>query len=465
MSRKKGKDYKLSLFIFRRDLRLNDNTALIEACKRSKKVIPAFFLDKRLLDPSSEKFRPNLLQFMFESLTELDRALRSRGSRLYLFYGEDIFSELGKILEKEDIESVFVNEDYTPFSIKRDRIFESICKDQGVDFETSFDLLLKRPGEVLNNEDEPYKVFSWFFKTAKILGVKRPEKNDYRNFYNSGISNEAGFDVLDKILPERNQFLAQRGGRENALGKLNDLRHFNDYNEMRNFPAEEGTTRLSSHLKFGTISVRELYWKVKNDLDKDNRLINELYWRDFFAHLSYFYPHVFTRSFNSKYDDVVWENDTGKFEKWCSGNTGFPIVDAGMRELNKTGWMHNRVRMIVASFLTKDLHIDWRWGERYFASMLVDYDPCSNNGGWQWAASTGADAQPYFRIFNPWLQQKRYDPDAVYIKSFISELESLDSGDIHRLFEIHNKIPPGYPEPIVDHGVEAGKAKEYYKEV
>ncbi len=465
MSGKAEKDYKLSLFIFRRDLRLTDNTALLEACKRSKSVIPAFFLDHRLVDPSGNKFRPNLLQFMFESLEELDEALSARGSRLYLFYGDDLSKVLETLLENSGIESVFVNEDYTPFSLNRDASFRDICDNYGVDFNSRFDLLLTRPGNVLNSNNEPYKVFSWFFRTAGVQGVREPENNNYRNFYKAKIASEKRLYISEKILTRRNPSLAQRGGRENALEKLNDFSQHRDYDQNRNYPAVEGTTKLSAHLKFGTISVRELYWKIKNNLDEGNRLINGLYWRDFFAHLCYFYPHVFTSAFNSKYNSLEWENDTRKFEKWCSGNTGFPIVDAGMRELNKTGWMHNRVRMIVASFLTKDLHIDWKWGERYFASKLVDYDPCSNNGGWQWAASTGADAQPYFRVFNPWLQQKRYDPDAIYIKNFVSELTSLDAEDIHRLYEYEGSLPVGYPRPLVDHGEEADKAKKYYKAV
>lgn len=465
MSRESRKKYKNSLFIFRRDLRLSDNTALLEACRTSERVIPAFFLDSRLLDPSGKKYRPNLLQFMFESLEDLDRELKARRSRLYLFFEKDIFSALEKLLWQISISAVFVNEDYTPFSIKRDREFYHICKRNNAGFHSRFDLLLSRPGEVLNSDNEPYRVYSWFFKTAKLLSVRRPETNNFTNYYKGDISSAEKSGMLKDLLTEYNTKLAQRGGRKNALPRLNNLSIFSDYNEKRNFPAEEGTTRLSAHLKFGTVSLREVYWKIRNSLDRNNRLVNELYWRDFFAHISYFYPHLFTGSFNHKYEDVYWENDECKFHKWCVGNTGFPIVDAGMRQLNQTGWMHNRVRMIVASFLTKDLHIDWRWGERYFASKLVDYDPCSNNGGWQWAASTGADAQPYFRIFNPWLQQKRYDPDASYIKKYLPELGSLVPDDIHSPDGEERYRNTGYSKPIVDHAVEADRAKDFYKTV
>lgn len=461
----KKKIYKTSLFIFRRDIRLHDNTGLLEACRSSESVIPAFFLDGRLLNEKSEKYRPNLIQFMFESLTELHKALSSRGSRLYLFYGKEIFSDLANVIDETGAEAVYVNEDYTPFSRNRDCEFENICRAKGVDFHSHFDLLLTRPGEILNSEGEPYRVFSWFLKSARTGGVRKPEKNNFTNFGKIRLRSESVHSVMDEILPLRNELLAQRGGRENGIEKLKRLDRFRDYKTKRNIPSEEGTTMMSAHLKFGTVSVREFYWSVVNKLGKSSNLIDELYWRDFFSHIAWFYPHVFKSSFYSKYDNVTWENDTEKFVRWCSGTTGFPIVDAGMRQLNQTGWMHNRVRMIVASFLTKDLHTDWRMGERYFASKLVDYDPSSNNGGWQWAASTGADAQPYFRVFNPWLQQKKYDREAVYIKKYIPELSGSDPDQIHSLGEgkKSSTCVKSYPQPIVDHSVEAEKAKELYK--
>ena len=455
--------YKLSLFIFRRDLRLHDNTALIKACRNSEAVVPCFFLDGELLNRDGKKYRPNLVQFMFESLRELNRSLESRGSRLYLFYGKDIYTEFEKLLSSKSPEAVFLNEDYTPYSLRRDRKLEDICSSRKVDFNSSFDLLLSRPGEVLNNDDEPYRVYSWFFKTARSLRVGKTRKNGYRNFYGSNIERSETTEILDELRFSKNDQLAQRGGRENGLKRLNNIENYSDYNEKRDIPSEDATTMLSAHLKFGTISVREFYWKVRNSLGPGNRLINELYWRDFFAHLAWFFPSVFSRAFNKKYSDLEWENDNGKFEKWCNGLTGFPIVDAGMRQLNTTGWMHNRLRMIVASFLTKDLHVDWRWGERYFASKLVDYDPCSNNGGWQWAASTGADSQPYFRIFNPWRQQQRFDPEAIYIKEYVHELKNVDPSVIHNLYKGQKTEIADYPLPIVDHGVEAGKAREMYK--
>ncbi len=223
----------------------------------------------------------------------------------------------------------------------------------------------------------------------------------------------------------------------------------------------DATSRLSAHLKFGTCSVREVYYAIVQQLSPEHPLLRQLYWRDFFTHIAFHYPHVFGKAFHPQYDNLVWDNNRGHFQRWAEGTTGFPIVDAGMRELNATGFMHNRVRMIVASFLTKDLHISWRWGERYFAQHLVDYDPAVNNGNWQWAASTGCDAQPYFRIFNPWLQQQKFDPDCQYIYRWIPELNGIPATIIHKWYSKHVDAP--YPAPMLDHARESQIAKERYK--
>ena len=237
-----------------------------------------------------------------------------------------------------------------------------------------------------------------------------------------------------------------------------------NYDEERNYPSLSATTGLSAYNKFGLCSVREFFYAVVDQFSEGHTLISELYWRDFFTHIGFHHPKVFGHCFHEKYEKLHWKNDESLFQCWCEGRTGFPIVDAGMRELNATGYMHNRVRMIVASFLCKDLHIDWRWGERYFAQKLIDYDPCVNNGNWQWAASTGCDAQPYFRIFNPWLQQKKFDKEALYIKKWIPNLNNLSSSSIHNLYKekARQKNSSDYPAPIVDHFVESKKAKEMF---
>lgn len=454
------KKYRLSLFIFRRDLRLYDNTGLIQACGESKAVIPSFFFHEDLIDKNSSKFRPNLIQFMLESLIELDKDLRAFGSGLYCFYG-NYYKDFEKLITSENITAVYINEDYTPYSIRRDRELKKICIRNGVDLKSCFDLLLCRPGDVLTGDGKPYRVFTSFYNKARIKEIVKPAKIVYKNLYRQVIKDCKPTSFFAEMLALKNDSLAQRGGRSNSARIIRNIENFEDYNKERDFPSFQGTTKLSAHLKFGTVSVREVYWAVRSKLGVDNLIIAELFWRDFYGALSYFFPHVFGHPFNKKYENIRWENDGEKFLAWGEGKTGFPIVDAGMRQLNKTGWMHNRVRMIVASFLTKDIHVDWRWGEKYFASKLVDYDPCSNNGGWQWAASTGADSQPYFRIFNPWRQQEKFDSKAIYIKKWLPELAGLSANKIHNLSNFGSTVEK-YPLPIVEHKVEGQRSKEIY---
>lgn len=411
------KKYGLSLFIFRRDMRIYDNTGLLRACRESRSVIPSFFFHEDLVDRNSQKFRPNLIQFMLESLVELEGVLKAARSRLYLFYRDDFYKEFERVVAGKKIDAVYINEDYTPYSIKRDEKLGNICRRHKVAFISCFDLLLTRPGDVLTESETPYRMFTSFYKKAEERDIAEPAKTTVHNFYNADVGGCKPIGFIYDVLNNKNKFLAQRGGRLNSVRILSNIENFRDYKKQRDFPSIDGTTQLSAHLKFGTVSVREVYWAVRGRFGLDHPIISELFWRDFYASISYFFPYVFCRSFSDKYKNIEWENNEEKFHAWCDGNTGFPIVDAGMRQLNKTGWVHNRIRMIVASFLTKDLHVDWRWGEKYFASKLVDYDPCSNNGGWQWAASTGASSQPYFRIFNPWIQQRKFDPDTIYIKS------------------------------------------------
>jgi deoxyribodipyrimidine photo-lyase len=270
--------------------------------------------------------------------------------------------------------------------------------------------------------------------------------------------------VFGEILKTSNPKLFRKGGRKEALKILNKISKLKNYGEDRDIPAKQGTSGLSAHHKFGTVSVRETFWAAREQFELTHPFISQLYWRDFFHHIAFHFPKVFGHAFQEKFEDVEWDEDEERFAAWCEGRTGFPIVDAAMRELNTTGYMHNRCRMIVASFLVKDLLLDWRKGERYFATQLVDYDPCVNNGSWQWAASTGCDAQPYFRIFNPWRQQIRFDPDAEYIKKWVPELKDVDPKTIHRLNEQRPLILQGYPRPIVNHRTMAEEAKSRYKQ-
>lgn len=456
-----AKESSLSLFIFRRDLRVDDNTALNRALEMSDEVIPCFIFDPRLADENRKCFNYNTFQFLLESLVDLKGQLNSKGSELFLFSGlpEDIIKELA---QKYKIGAVFFNKDYTPFSRKRDEAIGRTCTDMGIDFFSYHDALLHEPGTVLTNEGNPYKVFSQFFRKASKMEVPLPQMSKGGRFYAVSIDVEQ-VELSDVSLSETNGHLFTEGGRSYALSVLQDIGEYRNYDNERDYPSIMGTTGLSAHNKLGTVSIREFYYYVKNEFGPGHTLINELHWRDFFTHLGIAFPDVFKHAFKKKFDALSWMNDEGYFNAWCSGRTGFPIVDAGMRELNTTGYMHNRVRMIVASFLVKDLHIDWKWGERYFASKLVDYDPCVNNGNWQWAASTGADSQPYFRIFNPWTQQKKFDPDCLYIKEWIPELEDVDPKIIHSLEKGQQLPGVDYPQPIVDHSQERNVALSMFK--
>lgn len=448
--------YKKSLFIFRRDFRLDDNTGLIEALKNSEEVIPVFIFDPRQADKKNNSyFSQNAFEFLLESLKDLNGQLIDKKSKLYVFEGvsENVVE---KLLKEEKIDAVFVNKDYTPFSIQRDKNIEEICKKNRADFKTSPDMLLNEPEEILKKDLMPYTVFTPFWKYASIIDVKKPQKNIFNNYYKQKISMEIN---LEKNEYSKNPYRF-KGGRNEAIRILKNISSLKNYESVRDYPYIDGTSKLSAHLKFGTISIREAYWAVAREFTKAHPLLRQFYWRDFFYHIAYNFPRVFGNAFQEKYNNIKWNYNEKFFDAWKKGMTGFPIVDAGMRELNTTGYMHNRVRMIVASFLTKDLHIDWRLGEKYFAQKLTDYDPCINNGNWQWAASTGCDAQPYFRIFNPWLQQKKFDPKCEYIKKWVSELKDFSPETIHSIFEYQIA---NYPKPIVEHYKESKEAIDRYK--
>ncbi|UCH32440.1 MAG: deoxyribodipyrimidine photo-lyase, partial [Candidatus Bathyarchaeota archaeon] len=402
-----------SLFIFRRDIRIEDNSGLIQALDASKKVIPLFILDENLI--SNKSLSSNAKQFLKESLLDLADKFRQIKARLFIFYGKPriIINDLLSNTEL-NIDEVIMNRDYTPYSQIRDNNIKQICKNHDIKFSFLADLLLNEPEAIHKSDGAPYTIFTPFFNNSKQFLVGKPEKTPITTFYTDDLSDMISVEKLSQVLCYNNPDIQLRGGRSEGLAILNHISDYLNYSEERDFPAIKGTTNLSAHLKFGTLSIREAYHAIKQT---DNfELLRQLYWRDFYIHIGFHFPHVFKRAFRAKYDKLEWKYDKELFKIWCEGKTGFPIVDAGMRQLNSTGWMHNRVRMIVASFLTKDLLIDWRWGEAYFKEKLVDYDISVNNGNWQWAASTGCDPVPYFRIFNPWLQQKKFDPQCDYIK-------------------------------------------------
>ncbi len=443
-------EHQKALFIFRRDLRLDDNTGLFFALSKAKSVIPAFIFTPEQIGRNPYR-SSRCLQFMIESLEDLEKQLQKKGGRLCLFYGKPAVI-VSKCIQQLKVDAVALNRDYTPYSIARDKAIEAVCKKLGVSFYSFDDALLHPPEETLKADGKPYALFTPYFRSASKLEVAKPLPCRKRNFSKEKIRFAKDKKFYDKILPARVK--QSPGGRSAALKLLKDS--YAKYAKQRDIPALNATTHLSSHLKFTTISPREAYWAFA----KNKELVRSLYWRDFFTSVATFFPNVFGHAFQKKFDRISWGYDRRRFRLWCEGKTGFPIVDAGMRELNETGYMHNRVRMIVASFLVKDLHIDWRWGEKYFARALIDYDPAVNNGNWQWSASTGCDAQPYFRIFNPWAQQAKFDPDCTYIKRWIPELEPIS---IDEILSEEGDRGTKYPKPIVNHANEAKKALTAYK--
>lgn len=456
------KKYHKSLFIFRRDLRIEDNKGLIEAVANSDTVIPCFIFDPRQVGQENKYRSSNAIQFMLESLHDLEDQLKKHSGHLYLFYGH-ADEVVKKLIKDEDIDAIFCNRDYTPFSIKRDEALQHVCSKLEVAFEPCNDLLLHEPEAIKTGSGTPYSVFSAFYKNAHKLPIAKPENLKKSSFYTKKIDLAENATIYKKILKNENSEIASHGGTHNAHKILKHLTEQEEYTKERDFPALDSTTHLSAHLKFGTLSVRQTYYAIANALGGGHPLLRQLFWRDFFTHVAYHSPFVFGSAYHKKYNNLPWENDKKKFTAWCEGKTGFPIVDAGMRQLNATGFMHNRVRMIVASFLVKDLHINWLWGERYFAEQLVDYDPAVNNGNWQWSASTGCDAQPYFRIFNPWLQQKKFDADCKYIKKWVPELKDMPPKVIHAWFKENSPASKSYPRPICDHTKESAMAKKMYK--
>lgn len=454
--------YKRVLHVFRRDLRLFDNTALQAALSSASEVVTCFIFNEAQV--GKHRYRSaNGLAFMIESLEELAQDIAARGGQLLVLKGEhdEVIAQLVRDLK---IEAVFFNKDYTPFSRARDEAIAKKCHSLSVPCSALSDVLLVDPSAFGKDDGKPYTVYTPFFKKASKLPVAKPTGAPKGTL--SAAAHFKGALVSPRdFWPEASapQRLSA-GGRSRGLGILKTIGDFSSYDDERNLPAVRGTTRLAPHNKFGTVSIREAYHCIADKFGPGHTLIRELYWRDFFTHIAFHFPHVFKGAFHRIYDKIEWNDDKALFRAWCKGVTGFPIVDAGMRELVTTGFMHNRVRMIVASFLVKDLHISWQRGEEFFAQHLTDYDPSVNNGSWQWAASTGCDAQPYFRIFNPWLQQERFDSECAYIKHWIPELKDLKPKYIHHMYEQDITRSVDYPPPIVEHATQKVIAEEMFRE-
>jgi len=419
---------KISIFWFRRDLRLVDNSALNLALSNKFQVLPIFIFDNQILNELTNN--DPRVNFIYKSLNNIDQTLKKNNSSLLCVRGKPI--EIWKdLLDKFQIESVFVNKDYEPYARNRDLKIKQLLENHGISFISIKDQVIHEENEILKNDNKPYTVFTPYKRKWLEQYQEKPytKKVDFNNFYRQII-----------IFPS----MEELGIKESKIVvKDFNLSKVDDYEQIRDYPHIDQTSYLSPHLRFGTISIREILSKLK---PSNSVFKSELIWREFFMQILYHFPHVVTENFKPKYNGVKWLNNSTDFEKWCTGKTGYPIVDAGMRQLNKTGYMHNRVRMITAGFLCKHLLIDWRLGEAYFAKKLLDYELSSNNGNWQWAAGTGCDAAPYFRIFNPYEQQKKFDQNQDYIKKWVSEINTDE-----------------YPKPIVEHKFARNRALEAYK--
>ncbi len=424
----------ISIFWFRRDLRLHDNAGLFQTLQSPWLVLPIFIFDTEILDSLEDK-QDRRVEFIYEALKKMQDQLSGIGSTLDIRYGkpEKIIEQL---INEYEVKAVYTNNDYEPYAIKRDAEVKAFLESKNISFHSLKDQVIFEKKEVVKDDGTPYTVFTPYsrkWKSNLEAGSYEPYKTEdhFDRFYKQSL----------KPVLELSEMGFERSGKEFPADTWQaDL--ILNYREQRNIPSIRGTSRLSVHLRFGTISIREL---AKEAGKLNETFLNELIWREFYQMILWHFPQVIHRSFKPAYDQIQWRNNEQEFEAWCEGRTGYPIVDAGMRELNETGFMHNRVRMIVASFLTKHLLIDWRWGEAYFAKKLLDYDLSANNGGWQWAAGSGCDAAPYFRVFNPYLQTEKFDPQFKYIQRWVPEWQELT-----------------YPQPIIAHDVARNRCLEVY---
>jgi deoxyribodipyrimidine photo-lyase len=427
---------KISIFWFRRDMRLEDNAALWQALKSGNKILPIFIFDKNILEHLADKKDARVL-FIHQEISRLKKELEKHGSSLRVFY-ETPLTAYKKIIAEYDVVEVFANRDYEPYARARDKEIYEFLKSHKIDFKSRKDHVIFEKNEILKDDGKPYVVFTpyskkWKSSANEFFLKKYPSENYLKNLYHCCAFelpkiSEIGFVDFDfAYFPKREP----------------DIKIIENYAANRDFPGINGTSHLSLHLRFGTISIRRVC-QIASVISE--KWLDELIWRDFYQMIMYHFPYCANSSFKPQYDKIKWRNDKEEFRKWCAGKTGYPIVDAGMRELNETGFMHNRVRMIVASFLCKHLLIDWSWGEKYFAQKLLDYELASNVGGWQWTCGSGCDSAPYFRIFNPDSQTEKFDPEFKYIKKWVPEFNDKS-----------------YEKPMVDHKLARVRCLETYK--
>jgi len=414
----------ISIFWFRRDLRLEDNAGLYHALKGPYPVLPLFIFDPAILNILEDKDDARVT-FIYRTVSELSTQLQMHHSDILVKYA-GVAHAWDEVLKEYDVAAVYTNHDYEPYAKERDEAARKKLADKNIAFKTYKDQVIFEKGEVVKDDQKPYTVFTPY---------KRKWYDKLKSFYLQSYPTGKYLHKLFKTQPLKKPSITQMGFLEsNATfpGKAYKA-VIKDYAEKRDFPAIPGTSHIGLHLRFGTVSIRRLASDAYNADEKT--WLNELIWREFYMMILHHFPHTATQAFKPEYDNIIWRNNEAEFKAWCNGQTGYPLVDAGMRELNATGYMHNRVRMVVASFLTKHLLIDWRWGEAYFARKLLDYEMASNVGGWQWAAGSGTDAAPYFRVFNPEIQLKKFDPKLEYVKKWVPEYADFGK----------------YPKPIVEH--------------
>ncbi|NJX15487.1 cryptochrome/photolyase family protein [Tamlana crocina] len=426
----------INIFWFRRDLRLDDNLGFYEALRSEHPVLPIFIFDKNILDKLPED--DARVTFIFETLQSMRYALQKEHSSSIAIYYDTPETVFNNLIETYNIETVFTNHDYEPYATERDNHIKSLLEGNDIAFKTFKDQVIFEKDEVVKNDGDPYVVYTPYMKTWKEKFKSHNLEIYYTNSYLKNL-------VEHTRLP--NISLSDMGFKT-ASQKIEDYTVtptlIQEYESKRNFPAQDATSRLGPHLRFGTVSIRKM---IKKAIAENNETFwQELIWREFFMQILWHFPHTVTKSFKPKYDRIEWRNNEAEFKLWCKGKTGYPLVDAGMRQLNQTGFMHNRVRMLVGSFLCKHLLIDWRWGEAYFAEKLHDYEMASNVGNWQWVAGSGVDAAPYFRIFNPTTQIDKFDKNLKYIKTWVPDFQGLT-----------------YPEKMVDHKFARERCLKVYK--
>jgi len=455
--------YENGLFIFRRDFRVIDNVGLNIANGICKRIYPIFIFTPEQVTGANKFKSDNSVQFMIESLEDLSLQISKMGGHLMCFYGNNN-TIVSYLIKQLDINIVCFNADYTPYAIQREFGIITICDKMGIPVEYAHDYYLHPPGTIVNGQGNPYQKFTPFYNASVRKKVVLPANLRKIHFSSSLKHLQYSISLNDamKRFTKINPNILVHGGRSNAISQMRIAsKHIKNYPRNHN-DLSHSTSELSAFIKFGCVSIREVYKTFRSKHD----FIRQLFWRDFYANIMYSFPYVLGSAMKRNYNKVHWHHNSNWFKKWCDGETGYPVVDAGMRQMNKTGYMHNRARLIVSSFLVKTLLISWEEGEKYFAQKLVDYDPASNNGNWQWTAGSGADSQPYFRIFNPWEQGKNYDPNCEYIKKWVPELKDVLNKDILNWEDKYLDYKDiKYPKPIVDYKKQKDLALKMYSSI